>query len=100
MHERQPIGQEFLGRVELTAANHISLNVPAHLLGGLDAAGKAVGINGVCGTGHDASPLGVGLLGIPPRRQRGALLPMKIEPGLWEVVRVWSGLGYFSVSGG
>ena len=50
MHFRQPIEQEFLCCIELTASNHIGLNVPTHLLGGLDAAGKAISINDVCGT--------------------------------------------------
>src|SRR5262249_3406152 len=98
MHFRQSIGQEFLGRIELTASNHIGLNIPTHLLGGLDTAGKAVGIHGVCGTGHGGSPLGMSLIEVPPCVQRGGFLPMKIAPSLQEVVRMWSGLSYFLVS--
>ena len=41
-HVRQAVGQEFMREIELAPANHVALDVQAHALGDLDAAGVAL----------------------------------------------------------
>jgi hypothetical protein len=43
---------------------------------------------------------GTDLIGVSSRLQRGGFWTIKIDPSLWEVVRMWSGLSHFLVSGG
>jgi hypothetical protein len=43
---------------------------------------------------------GMYLSRVASRRQHGGFWTLKIDPSLEEVVRMWSGLGHFLVSGG
>ena len=53
---REAVGQEFLGEVELAAANHVAVDVPAHALRGFDALRVARGVGGDIGIHAWVSP--------------------------------------------
>ena len=56
---RQAVGQELVTQVELAAANHVAVDVPANSLGDFDALGIARGVGGDGGGLHGGSSKGL-----------------------------------------
>jgi hypothetical protein len=54
----QAVGQKLLGEIELAAADHVAVGVPADALGNFDGLGIAAGVDGVlCDVRHGGCSL-------------------------------------------